>query len=182
MRRLLGTAACTALVIVMGACGSDDTSSDEGSGATAVTIDDAWARTTPQGAEAGAAYMILESDDGDRLVGASVDPSVAGKVEIHETVAAESTDSALASDMGSMDTAMGSTDTGTEGMGEMTMRPIDGLDLPAGEAVVLEPGGYHVMLLDLPEPLAADSTFALTLQFENAGEVEIDVPVRDSAP
>ena len=62
------------------------------------------------------------------------------------------------------------------------MRPIDGLDLPAGTAVVLEPGGYHVMLLDLVAPLELGTEISLTLTFEQAGEQTVSVPVLAEAP
>ncbi|MCU0274542.1 MAG: copper chaperone PCu(A)C, partial [Acidimicrobiales bacterium] len=64
----------------------------------------------------------------------------------------------------------------------MTMRPVDGIDLPAGEAVALEPGGLHVMLLDLPAPLEIGQTYELTLTFEQAGEQTVTVEVREEAP
>jgi copper(I)-binding protein len=67
-----------------------------------------------------------------------------------------------------------------EGEGEMTMRPVDGIDIPAEGTVTLEPGGYHVMLIDLAKPLAAGETFDLTLTFENAGEQVVTVTVRDA--
>ena len=54
------------------------------------------------------------------------------------------------------------------GMGGMTMREVARIPLPAGEAVTLEPGGYHVMLLELAAPLTAGQTFPVTLTFEEA--------------
>lgn len=65
----------------------------------------------------------------------------------------------------------------------MKMSPMhDGLEIPAGETVVLEPGGYHVMLIGITESLLDGEEFTATLQFENAGEVEITVPIHAIEP
>jgi copper(I)-binding protein len=147
------------LVAAVSGCGGDD----------GVTVEGAWARTSPAMTTAGAVYMQITASEADRLVGASVPASVAAVTEIHETVMA-------GGDMG------GETDT-TGGMGgEMTMQPVGALDLPAGETVSLQPGGYHIMLLDLAEPLETGRTFEVTLVFENAGERAVEVEVRDQAP
>lgn len=62
--------------------------------------------------------------------------------------------------------------------GVMSMFPLeDGLEVPAGETVTLEPGGYHVMMIDITESLIDGEEFTATLTFENAGEVEITVPI-----
>jgi copper(I)-binding protein len=58
----------------------------------------------------------------------------------------------------------------------MKMRAVASVDIPPPPATALKPGGYHVMLLDLKEPLAAGQTVPLTLTFEKAGAV--DVPAR----
>ena len=71
------------------------------------------------------------------------------------------------------------------GGGEMAMtmqEMADGLPLPGGETVSLEPGGYHIMLLDLVEPLEIDQEFELTLDFENADDVTVTVTVAETAP
>lgn len=64
------------------------------------------------------------------------------------------------------------------------MVPHDGpLEIPAGETVVLEPGGLHLMLLNLTEDNNAGDVFEVTLEFESAGEVVLSVPVRlDAEP
>ena len=68
----------------------------------------------------------------------------------------------------------------------MKMRAITGLDLPAGQAVELKPGGYHVMLMDLKAPLAKGSTVPVTLTFKNAqgaeSKLELQVPVQAQMP
>ena len=122
-----------------------------------VDVKDAWARATVQGQMATGAYMILTAKEGTRLVGAS--SSVAGVTEVHEM---------------------------TMDNGVMKMRAIPGLDLPAGKAVELKPGGYHVMLMDLKTPLQKDTTIPLTLVFKDAKGVEtkteLKVPVNATAP
>jgi periplasmic copper chaperone A len=178
MKSKLALAAGLSLTIA--ACGGGD--------AGGIDIEGAWARTSPAMATAGAAYMQITAAEADSLVSASVDPSVAGTAEIHEVVMVEdsmsddamSDDSTEDMDHGGME---GMDDEGTEGMdGAMMMQEIEALDLPAGETVTLQPGGYHIMLLDLPDALETGETFDLTLTFANAGEQVISVEVREDAP
>ena len=125
--------------------------------AQSVEVKDAWARATVQGQMATGAFMKLTAKEGSRLVSAS--SPAAGVTEVHEM---------------SMDN------------GVMKMRAIPGLDLPAGKAVELKPGGYHVMLMDLKAPLQKDTTIPLTLVFKDAKGVEtkteLKVPVNSAAP
>jgi periplasmic copper chaperone A len=170
MRRVAVVALLSVAGLGLVACGDDD----GGSGSGGVSVSGAWARTSPSMVDVGAAYMVLESDDGDTLLSASVPDTVAGTVEIHETVMG---------DMGSSDTtaAMGA-ETTMAGSGAMSMQPVDSLELPAGEEVALEPGGYHLMLLGLVEPLETGDTVEITLTFANAGEQIVEAEVRDAAP
>jgi periplasmic copper chaperone A len=171
-RRTIGAA--VAAVALLAACGSDDDSTAEttttAAPASEVEISDVWARTSPAVATAGAVYMDITNlgDLGDSLRGATVDPSVAATVELHETVEAEGEDSM-------------STTTGMGG-GMMSMQPVDEIPLPAGGTIALEPGGYHVMLLDLAEPLEVGTSITLTLTFELFGPVDVTAEVRDAAP
>lgn len=64
----------------------------------------------------------------------------------------------------------------------MQMQPVEDISVPAGETVSLEPGGLHLMMLDLAEPLEVGTTIELTLTFEQAGEVVVTAEVRDMAP
>jgi periplasmic copper chaperone A len=59
----------------------------------------------------------------------------------------------------------------------MKMRPLAGLDIPAGQPVTLKPGGEHIMLLDLNGPLREGQSFPLTLTFEKAGTREVSVAI-----
>jgi copper(I)-binding protein len=87
-------------------------------------------------------------------------------------------------DMGSMDGEMkeeGATGEDSPMSGSMMgMREIESLELPAGEEVSLEPGGYHVMLFDLVKPIEAGDTIPVTLTFEKAGEIEVQAEARES--
>jgi len=66
--------------------------------------------------------------------------------------------------------------------GMMTMTPVDRIPVPANGTATLEPGGFHIMLLDLAAPLEVGTTIEVTLTFENAGELVVTADVRDSAP
>jgi hypothetical protein len=60
------------------------------------------------------------------------------------------------------------------------MKEVEMIDLPAGEAVQLKPGGYHVMLMKLKAPITAGMTVPVTLTFEKAGRVTVDAVAKDS--
>jgi len=111
-------------------------------------VSNAWARATPGKAETGAAYLTIQSPTADRLVSAST--PVAKRAELHTM--------------------------SMEGM-VMKMRPLAALDIPAGQAVTLNPGGMHIMLLGLKQPLHEGQSFPLTLTFEKAGPREVTVAV-----
>jgi len=149
--------------LALAACGGDDP----------ITIEGQWARTSPAMASMGAAYMDITSSEGDQLVGVRVPASIAARAEIHEMVPA---------DMPMDDSMDESMDDGEMDMGAMVMQQIMALDLPAGETVSLEPGGYHVMLIDLAEPLAEGDTFNVTLDFAEADDLTVEVVVRTEAP
>ena len=61
--------------------------------------------------------------------------------------------------------------------GIMKMIPVDGIEVKAGQAVVLAPGGYHVMLMQLKAPLKEGTSFPMTLTFEKAGKIDVTVKV-----
>jgi copper(I)-binding protein len=145
--------------------------------AAAVTVGDlkisgAWARTSPMKATAGAVYLEIQNtgDADDALVSASVDTSVAAKVELHETKMAG----------GGMGNGNMPTTTGDAMMMEMV--PVDRIEVAAGETVSLKPGGLHIMLLDLAKPLETGSKITVSLTFEQAGKVDVTAEVRDTPP
>jgi copper(I)-binding protein len=117
--------------------------------AAQVTVTDAWVRGTVAGQKATGAFMQLKSPTDMALVEAA---SPAAKiVEIHEMK--------------------------MEG-GMMKMSAVDRLPLPAGKAVDLKPGSYHVMLFDLKQPLKAGDTVPLTLTVEDRAGRKSNVEVR----
>lgn len=122
-----------------------------------VAVEGAWARASVAGQKATGAFMRLTAPETMRLVRAQ--SPAAGVTEVHEM---------------KMDGDV------------MKMRAIPALDLPAGQAVDLKPGGYHVMLMDLKAPLPKGSTVPVTLFFQNAHGVEsqqqLDLPVATKAP
>ncbi len=166
---------------------TDTTTEGTDAPAAEILIEGAWARNSPMMAEMGAAYMTITSPVDDKLVAASVDASIAGMVQVHEVVMEMPTEDTMA--MGTETTmAMGTEDTmhmgtgDTMPAGEMTMREVEFVELPAGMAVQLKPGGYHIMLMDLVAPLELGTTITITLVFENAGEITVEVPVLEEAP
>ena len=117
-----------------------------------LVITQPWSRATPGGAKIAGGFLTIENKGAapDRLIGGSGD--IAGKVEIHEM-------------------AMNN--------GVMTMRPLDkGLAIEPGKTVKLAPGGYHLMLMDLKNPLKQGEKVPLELQFEKAGKVTVSLDVQ----
>lgn len=122
-----------------------------------VDVKDAWVRSTVPGQKGTGAFMTLTAKDGAKLVGVS--SPVAGVGEVHEMK--------MEGDV-------------------MKMRALPSLDLPAGKVVELKSGGYHIMLMDLKQPLAKDSKVPLTLLFKDAkgieSKMELLLPVGTVAP
>lgn len=191
-RAALAVVAIVALAMPLAACGDDDkdttTAGQDQPAEATIVAEGAWARTSPAVASAGAVYMTISNptDIDDALVGVIVDPSIAAKAEIHETVAAGPGPGSTVMGEGMPDGTMpqGTMPQGgmPEGGGMMRMQAVPRLDVPAGAVVTLEPGGYHLMLIDLAAPLTPGSTVELTLDFEVAGDVVVRAEVRDTAP
>ena len=122
-----------------------------------VKIEQAWTRATVQGQKATGAFMKITANQPLQLV--AVSSPVAGVAEIHEMK--------------------------MEG-NVMKMRALPALDLPAGQAVELKPGGHHLMLMDLKAPLAPNSSVSLTLTFKDAKGVQsqqqLSLPVSSGMP
>lgn len=178
-RALLSLALAGGLVLGAAACGDSDDETATTTAAEAaegIVVSDAWCRTSPAMTTAGACYVRIENGSGeaDALVAASVPSSVAARAELHETAMGDGSDTTMGMGMGEgSGTTMG-------GTGMMTMTPVDRIELPAGETVSLEPGGHHVMLLELAAPLETGSTVTLTLSFERAPGQTVDAEVRSS--
>jgi copper(I)-binding protein len=125
--------------------------------AARISIADAWARPTIGQGRMSAVYMKIanQGDQADRLTGAH--SPKAKSVELHQTT--------MTAD------------------GVMQMREVeDGLPIEAGGALLLEPGGTHFMLVGLETALNAGEELMLTLEFANAGAVDVVVPVSTGEP
>lgn len=124
--------------------------------AAPVAISHAWARATAPGQNVGAAYLELKSTT-DLMLTKAESPA-AGSVEVH---------------------TMSMKD------GVMEMRMQDTLELPAGQAVKLEPGGLHLMLFDLKKPLKVGESVPMTLRFQDKhgkeSSMNITLPIKRSA-
>lgn len=102
-------------------------------------VDEPWVRATVPNQHATGAFMRLTSSAAGRLV--AVESDAAKHVEVHEMALQDNV---------------------------MKMRQVPGIDLPAGQAVDLKPGGYHVMLIDLARQITPGDHIALTLVVEDA--------------
>ncbi len=121
--------------------------------AAPVEAAEGWVRATVPGQRGTGAFMTLTAGADTRLVGVS--SAAAGVAEVHEMKMEGDT---------------------------MRMRAVPAIELPAHQAVVLKPGGYHLMLMDLKQPIAEGSTVPVTLRFEDAKGVssalELKLPAR----
>jgi len=170
--RLFAIAAC-ATELILSACGTPAAES-------AIIVKDAWARSSAMSAptvtpKAGmttamtstmpndtgmngpvsAAYMTIKNTGGkaDRLIG--VITSAAAVAEVHETY--------------------------TQDNGMMSMRPVkDGLEVPANGSVMLKPGSYHIMLMNLKQQLIEGQTIKLSLKFASGKQLDVDAPVKSA--
>jgi copper(I)-binding protein len=117
--------------------------------APSITLDHVWARASPGNSTTAAAYLtVTNGGQPDHLV--SVSTPVAATAELHETI---------------------------NDNGIMKMRPVAPIALDPGKPVSFQPGGYHVMLMGLKNPLKAGDSFPLTLTFEHAKPLTVTVHV-----
>jgi copper(I)-binding protein len=119
-------------------------------------IDHPWSRAMPPVAPAIAAYFVVHNQGrgADRLVG--VDTPIAARAELHEHL--------------------------HDADGMLKMRQVQGVEVPAGGEARFVPGGYHVMLFELNRHPALGERFPLTLHFEKAGDLQVEVAVQADAP
>ncbi len=167
--------AALALALVAAACGSS--SKPSATTTAGITVTSPWAYSTADVATTGVVYLGLRNAGAtdDALVGARVPASVAKTVELHQTVATPG--STMDGAMG-----MGASTTTTPASALQMMNPVDRIAVPAGATVTLQPGGYHLMLMDLAKPLRAGETVAVTLTFEHAPPVTVQAAVRATRP
>ena len=159
------TVAALSIVSVSGlaACGGDTESVDTTVAADSsmpakpeIIVTGQWARQSPMATDMGAAYLTINTNIDDELVGAMVDTSVAEMTQVHETV-------------------MGEGDS-------MKMQEVDKIEIVAGTPTELKPGGYHVMLMNLVKPLELGTEVSVTIKFAKAGDLVVTVPVLEEAP
>lgn len=116
-------------------------------------VEDAWARETPPGVSNGAAYLTLVNDAANKDWLVAAWGAVSETVELHTHL--------MEGDM-------------------IMMRQVERIEVDAGDRTVLEPGGKHLMLIGLKQPLVAGDRFPLTLEFEQNGEITVQFEVRRS--
>lgn len=118
----------------------------------ALTVQAAWARPAAIGENA-AAYFTIENETGSEDSLLSVSSDVAAAAELHMSM--------------------------TDSNDVMSMEMQEAVEIPARDQVEFKPGGLHVMLVDLDQNLNIGDTILLTLRFQNAGEVTVEVPVKE---
>lgn len=119
-----------------------------------LSVSESYARTNSPSAKAGAVYLTIRNYTGADEVLLSATSEVAAMVELHTSE--------------------------TDANGVVKMTPLaDGLDIPAGETILMEPGGAHIMLMGLSGPLEDGQNIPVDFNFERAGTVTIQVPVKN---
>ena len=116
-----------------------------------ITVSNAWTRATPPNAMAGGGFLVITNKGAsdDKLVAATA--PVTDRTELHEMAVID---------------------------GVMKMRQMEsGIPVPAGATVELKPGGLHVMFMGIKQPLKEGETLPVTLTFEKAGTVTVDMPI-----
>ncbi|WP_061961367.1 copper chaperone PCu(A)C [Demequina flava] len=153
-RTRLGALAAVS-VLALTACATDDSTEagdDAAAAATEISIVDAWTKTADEGMTASFGEITNDGDDAITLVAAATD--VSDVVELHET---------SADDEGSMSMS--------QKEGGFTIEP--------GETLVLEPGGNHIMLMDVTEPIEAGAEVTVELEFASGDTVQMDTVAKD---
>lgn len=117
-------------------------------------INHPWALALPSVSQNGAAYLSIHNhESADQLTNVSSD--IADKVEIHQHVNQN---------------------------GQISMKKLDWVDIDEHSELAFQPGGRHIMLLGLKEPLVKGNSFVLNLVFKNAGEKQVTVQITDQMP
>lgn len=152
-----GVSALAAAVMLVAACGDD--------GPAELTIEGAWARPTPSGATNGVVYFTITPDTDDTIVGVSVPAGIAASATLHTTSTGG-------------DDGGGHHGGGTDE--EITMDATDSVEISAGDAFEFSPGGNHVMLEGIVDPLTVGDHFTLTLQLGSGRAPTVDVIVSEN--
>lgn len=126
-----------------------------GKGATEITVlSGGYVRSTPPGQDATAAYFTLENKGSEPHVIVAVKTPLSPKAELHSTI--------------------------MEGKDVMKMKPVERLEIGAGQKISFQPGGNHIMLTELPKPLTVGERVRLTLIFEDGSELPVKLLVKDA--
>lgn len=175
--------AAGALLAACGSSGGSVGAKSDDSGK--VAAGDAWTRTltTPSGDKAVYLEVTNGTDSAVTITGASVPANIAGEAQLHESMVASDSSSTT---MGDSSTTMGDTSSTTmagsmgDGSGQMTMKQIDSVAVPAHRTVRFMPGGKHIMLIGMKKDLAAGDTFTLTLKMSSGKNLRTTVTVRST--
>lgn len=163
-RALRAAAVFGVALLALTGCGTSDTANtntqqeeaaSQTQAADSIIIEDAWVKSAEPG-EMTAGFGTLENSSDQDVIVVSVESSASPMMELHETVADDS--------------------------GQMTMREVEGgFTIPANDHLHLEPGGNHLMLMDLPEPIKAGEEVTFTLTFSDGSTLEFTAVVKDYA-
>ncbi|MDV3504965.1 copper chaperone PCu(A)C [Marinobacter sp. M-5] len=117
-----------------------------------VVIENPWSRPTPPGSPMGVGYMTLTNTGDSEITFTAAETPRAANVSIHQSIMND---------------------------GVMSMQPLkNGLTIPGGETVELKPHGYHLMLEQLEGPLKAGEAVPMTLSFDGADSLKVELTVR----
>lgn len=120
-------------------------------GSEDIVVENAWSRASIGTSRPGVAYMTIRNEGGELVALTGIQTDLAMMPEIHLT--------------------------STNAEGVSSMAPAGEIEIAAGEAVALEPGGLHAMLMSLQRPMTEGESFTLTLVFSDGGEVSVEVPI-----
>ncbi len=119
--------------------------------ADSIVVVDPYVRAVPPGQTISAAFMQLKNTSDQKHAIVNAKSTIAKVVELH---------------------------THTHENGMMKMRQVEKMEIPANGETILQPGGLHIMLIDLHDALKLDQKVALTLEFEDGSTKDIEAPVR----
>lgn len=119
--------------------------------ASPLSVEDLYIRATPPNSKNSAAFMVIKNTDKKEIKLLSAGSEIADRVELHQHVMED---------------------------GLMKMRQVKEIMIPGGGSVALQPGGYHVMFLNLKQPLEEGQSISLSLSFDNGQQLSLEAPVK----
>lgn len=119
--------------------------------ASQLSVEDQYIRATPPNSTNSAAFMVIKNAHNKDIKLLAAGSEIAARVELHQHVMEE---------------------------GLMKMRQVEEIIIKAGGSVTLQPGGYHVMFLNLKQPLKEGQSVTLSLSFDNGQQLTFDAPVK----